>query len=55
LLTTIKNDNFNILNHLNTISQSAMAYSTSDEFKNLLIMTTMKKAEEPDNEETMLN
>jgi hypothetical protein len=55
LLTTMKNDNFNILNHLNTISQSAMAYSTSDEFKNLLIMTTMKKAEEPDEQETMLN
>ena len=55
LLTQMKNDNLNILNHLNTITQSAMAYATSDEFKNLLVLSTMKKAEEPEDQETMLN
>lgn len=55
LLTQMKNDNFQIINHLNTITQSAMAYATSDEFKNLLVLSTMKKAEEPNDEETMLN
>lgn len=55
LLTIMKNDNFNILNHLNTISQSAQLYATDDEFKNFIVMQSMKKAEQPDNEETMLN